>query len=114
MRISDWSSDVCSSDLDADRRRGEAFHVAEHREHRRRVVQAAQGGGVSRLAEGKEPDAGLCRGRHPGFGLAGPAEPDAPPGDRNGVRYGKGVSVRVDLRGCRYIKTKTHIDPTSP
>src|SRR3546814_19733497 len=41
MRISDWSSDVCSSDLRGDRRHGRA---AEGDRHRRAAGQDAAGG----------------------------------------------------------------------
>src|SRR3546814_11861764 len=101
MRISDWSSDVCSSDLG--RRRGvAAFRLA---------------------ARGRQHGAGQ-RQRQKGF-PAKPffheyapvtvARPTASPLhrariDRKSVVSGKGVSVRVDL-GCRRMikKKKEHI-----
>src|SRR3546814_11694288 len=56
MRISDWSSDVCSSDLGAgaEMQPGVPHHVAERRDHRTFQVQAG--------ARGERLDAGLrCR-----------------------------------------------------
>src|SRR3546814_13455700 len=91
MRISDWSSDVCSSDLPLatgprrhpgapparrEHRHGGARH-AELRPHR-----AAPGASARRLA--------LGQGR----------------GDRKSVVSGKSVAVRVDLGGRRNIKKK--------
>src|SRR3546814_5543975 len=76
MRISDWSSDVCSSDL--------AFKVI--------LGEAPFGPGgdgpgviASRFAAGRQRDGGR---------------------DRKSVVWGKSVSVRVDLGGRRIIKKK--------
>src|SRR3546814_17214910 len=81
MRISDWSSDVCSSDL-ADRpagRRGEGYLHVER-----------------------------CGGAAVGVGLLHRLWPDVIPRrgaeDRTRVVSGKSVSVRVDLGGRRIIK----------
>src|SRR3546814_15841078 len=92
MRISDWSSDVCSSDLARQPARrqaeGELRPGPAGRSHR---PQGAQG----RLA--------LVRGQ---------LLPALPPGgaasgeDRKSVVSGKSVSVRVDLGGRRIIKKK--------
>src|SRR3546814_19292913 len=82
MRISDWSSDVCSSDLD---RRG-AWPL------RRRdpaALHAAQRDGRPR------------RGRRRRL----PADPQ-PGRDRKSVVWGKSVSVRVALGGRRSITNK--------
>src|SRR3546814_17553794 len=90
LRISDWSSDVCSSDL-------------THRH---------------RLADRGRPGDGACAGafaRHRANGerwqwiacrpaLAVPA--DRRQGDRKSVVQGKRVSVRVDFGGRRIIKKK--------
>src|SRR3546814_18271630 len=78
MRISDWSSDVCSSDL-------RASGLLEGR--------------VARVPEGRRRGPADL---HPG--LAG-GEPGA---DRKSVVSGTSVSVRVDLGGRRIIKTKKH------
>src|SRR3546814_11556913 len=109
MRISDWSSDVCSSDLQA------------------------KGGGE----DGAEHDGGHLYSNEPwgssgpgffaaaGFGLSGapagcPAPPVAvalPPRSEE-RRVGKAVSVRVDLGGRRIIKKKkqlhTHTETHRP
>src|SRR3546814_3067389 len=80
MRISDWSSDVCSSDL---------------RYHRGTVRRHLQ---MARLGQGRP-----CLGhRHRLYGTGGH-------GDRKSVVSGKSVSVRVDLGGRRIIKKKKEI-----
>src|SRR3546814_13909214 len=87
MRISDWSSDVCSSDL----RGPGAGNAVSHRRRRRRT-------------------------RHPAafFELARPAglEP-ATTRDRKSAVLVKSVSVRVDFSGRRNIKNKTYPHRTS-
>src|SRR3546814_1307938 len=97
MRISDWSSDVCSSDL---RRppRAPRHHVSRRR-HERLSRQRARllPSPVRRWrrlpadlpALGTEPD------RYGGAGRSG---------DRKSVVEGKSVSVRVDLGGRRILK----------
>src|SRR3546814_18203187 len=90
MRISDWSSDVCSSDL--------RFLLA---------VRCRFAGARTQYRPGDEPRAGepcafrprYLRSEHrvrPGRGCA----------DRKSVVSGKSVSVRVDLGGRRIIKKK--------
>src|SRR3546814_11006623 len=89
MRISDWSSDVCSSDLGA-------------------------GGGLSRLLAGKRRRRGGRRVAGVGRGSPGEALGaewtdgiDRPAiGARKRVVSGRGVSVRVGPGGRRYIKKK--------
>src|SRR3546814_14991726 len=104
MRISDWSSDVCSSDLRRLARRlclrvgnqGRAFEKGNEM--------------TDRIAE--------FRALHvPGDPLilvniwdAGSAKAVAAAGDRKSVVSGKSVSVRVDLGGRRIIKKKTTQD----
>src|SRR3546814_17685539 len=83
MRISDWSSDVCSADLDeisgAGRAQpGELFGSGDRRWRRGAVAIA--------LAVGTK--------------------------DRKSVVSGKGVSVRVALGGRRLIKKKIHASTT--
>src|SRR3546814_19271833 len=77
MRISDWSSDVCSSDLQRGTRAflGSPMHI---------VV----GEQLSALRRGRAHDQ-VCVQR-----------------DRKSVVQGKSVSVRVDLGGRRSIKKK--------
>src|SRR3546814_19911671 len=92
MRISDWSSDVCSSDL---------HHGLQRRAHPGEVGEAvaarSHDDGVVVMAEGGQKVAG---------GSHGDGE------DRKSVVSGKSVSVRVDLGGRRLIKKKKHIKPT--
>src|SRR3546814_17435327 len=82
MRISDWSSDVCSSDLCAD--------VGDQDARR----------GAPRARRDRRPCAGqLSRADGP--------QPRRLVQDRKSVVEGKSVSVRVDLGGRRIIKKKT-------
>src|SRR3546814_20719422 len=74
MRISDWSSDVCSSDLGL------------------RPARPADRGGRRGRAGAADARDGRCLGQ---FALGG---------DRKSVELGKSVSVRVDLGGRRIIK----------
>src|SRR3546814_11220311 len=87
MRISDWSSDACSSDLDAGMREFETHHARKH---------AADDAGDDREDQIEGADVLVVR-RHE------PAE------DRKSVVEGKSVSVRVDLGGRR-INNKKSID----
>src|SRR3546814_20243750 len=103
MRISDWSSDVCSSDLIG------KLQMRRHIRHR-----PSQGVAIDPAAA----QAGTMRAYHiqmrvianmqhlPGRQLqtrTGGME-DA---DRKSVVWGKSVSVRVDLGGRRSMKKKT-------
>src|SRR3546814_12641189 len=98
MRISDWSSDVCSSDLTkssctpppsgADLTLTSSIGVGEGYGETGLFggaagLRRAGAGGVQRIEE-----------RH----------------DRKSVVYGKSVSVRVALGGRRIIKKKTSVD----
>src|SRR3546814_11068171 len=101
MRISDWSSDVCSSDLpDAELPRELDQRVAHmlHQEHclgcRLEAVS------LSRKQCDSEPLFEPLEQRAHG-GLAHAEK------DRKRVVEGKGVSVRVDLGGRQVIKKKT-------
>src|SRR3546814_15296200 len=103
MRISDWSSDVCSSDLsDGYRRR--------HRLHRAGLPRRARDdGGVAAAHLRRLP------ALRPVWSLsAGPARPSS---DRKSVVWGQSVSVRVEHGGRRIIKTKKshnkHAQPTT-
>src|SRR3546814_19312101 len=85
MRISDWSSDVCSSDLEEGIERRRRNHVERRRLERR------------------------CARAHDdeNAGEADDHRPPAPPThvlERKSVVKGKSVSVRVDLGGRRIIK----------
>src|SRR3546814_20178785 len=98
MRISDWSSDVCSSDLDDAQL--DALAVREH-------------GATQTLVNWDKIAARVVdvNGRH---GISGALLPFSAEGavrvvdalDRKSVVSGQSVSVRVDLGGRRIIKKK--------
>src|SRR3546814_18950167 len=113
MRISDWSSDVCSSDLAGDNRcNWQIRHAAWQRSHPDRRLPASgndRRGSSGPEAEPFPPTAATPRsprrrqdrsvpGRHP--------KPLAP-SDRKSVVSGKSVSVRVDPGGVRIIRTQS-------
>src|SRR3546814_12856885 len=116
MRISDWSSDVCSSDLLLD----EELHYGDGA-RRRQLPVRGEGEGVDRPAVGVPVDA-----QHPvdvvrnvggdllqRAGEAGELRTavllDRRRADRKRVVSGKSVLVRVDLGGRLIIqKKKTH------
>src|SRR3546814_15565329 len=95
MRISDWSSDVCSSDL------GE-FNDSSHGINRGRRLAACVRTGTN--GRGRERAAGRSRVHHHGGTAADGARRRQDRGDRKSVVWGKRVSVRVDLGGSRIIK----------
>src|SRR3546814_14879778 len=109
MRISDWSSDVCSSDLKEDRRPvggeivgGEPIALHQHR--------IGRDGAHVRYEPAKMPGdlpvgrfVVLDRGRNAAC-FAQAVNLDHL--DRKSVVSGKSVSVRVDLGGRRIIKKK--------
>src|SRR3546814_12463411 len=124
MRISDWSSDVCSSDLQSPRSlrlglaEGRRWHVRQEQQDAssRDAVQCwpeadflggrRRGSGAFRiwhpaplsvLSRGYQRDAD--RAILPRYGRHGDE-------DRKSVVSGKRVSVRVDLGGSRIIKKK--------
>src|SRR3546814_19182819 len=104
MRISDWSSDVCSSDLRLRCQRSGPVRSDPGRSQRRTAAVFAQM--AIEPERGLQPAAGW---REPNHGhddlltkqIAGRS------GDRKSVVSGKSVSVRVDLGGRRIIKKKT-------
>src|SRR3546814_11823061 len=102
MRISDWSSDVCSSDL-------RQFRIIHGRRQRQVAVGEVPATGQQHVAfaeiDAGAPDVpafdggfGDGDGIAVGFGVFLDDE------DRKSVVEGKGVSVRVDLGGLRIIK----------
>src|SRR3546814_18852787 len=95
MRISDWSSDVCSSDLAVDDH--DPHHLASTARSRHDPTVTSRAGNIT-LAYTD----GACSG-NPGPGGWAWAVPD---GDRKSGVEGKGVAVRVELGGCRLIKKK--------
>src|SRR3546814_15649638 len=97
MRISDWSSDVCSSDLDLYARVAPALTVYSGRP----VPDPAFAPGAVLAALGYDADA--VRARREAWS----------PEDRESVGSGKSVSVRVGFGGRRFIiKTKTNTNYT--
>src|SRR3546814_15032284 len=105
MRISDWSSDVCSSDLCTDPFFGSAVDL-----HGGLVLAAeASTVGVALPHRGNSPAIAAFR-VVPIDGLADPrGRRLVEGGDRKSVVSGKSVSVRVDLGGRRHIKTKNEL-----
>src|SRR3546814_12351252 len=100
MRISDWSSDVCSSDLEMRRCADRAANVAAklerrepRRERRRRTARRATrpASQIPRIV-GCSVNVVIC------LKIARQ--------DRKSVVEGKSVSVRVDLVGRRILKKK--------
>src|SRR3546814_19078331 len=100
MRISDWSSDVCSSDL------GTNGTVIAQRTNRDRLPRT-----VEQRGRWPCPSALLLRrkaGRsdaaaHPTHGAGGARQHGVGQEDRKSVVEGKRVSVSVDLGGRRII-----------
>src|SRR3546814_18853858 len=95
MRISDWSSDVCSSDLAALlalRKRSTASTRAMTPGN---FLSAAGSAPTSHKTQRRSPCRNSCALMN---GLTN--------GDRNSVVSGKSVSVRVELGGRRRIKKK--------
>src|SRR3546814_13013640 len=104
MRISDWSSDVCSSDLSVSEGFGNSFiaprlagFVAAHPEIEIDLVSSSGFLNPSR----READMAVL--------LARPRKGPLRTRDRKSVVQGTSVSVRVDFGGPRLIK-KTHTE----
>src|SRR3546814_14076376 len=102
VRISDWSSDVCSSDLDLCRAQGHRRDAAPHGPQRGRPLRPA-------AAHCRRGEAAV-QGNHPAVGrqprrLPDGADADLLPGDRKSVVYGTRVAVRVELGGVSLINT---------
>src|SRR3546814_14565609 len=94
MRISDWSSDVCSSDL-SDRRQ----HIEKFGETHRRVDQPRDLR-IGRIDQ-KIFVGGVCARSVADAEMRGGDRQD-----RKSVLKGKSVSVRIDLGGRRTLKHK--------
>src|SRR3546814_17506556 len=106
MRISDWSSDVCSSYLGDGRQRKPVFSrpaaaplCAETRQ--RRVF----GRGRDRQARQQLRQSDRARGGRTMTGVSAPARRTL---DRQGVVEGKRESVRVDLGVSRIFQNKNN------
>src|SRR3546814_13490557 len=103
MRISDWSSDVCSSDLPVVSLPGEPHIVRgditaplDGRAGRRRSLLSFVHLTDQHIVDGQSPSRVEFLDRYAN-------------GDRKSVVSGKSVSVRVDLGGSRIITKKNEI-----
>src|SRR3546814_13448354 len=90
MRISDWSSDVCSSDLAAP-----CAHDRENIPRLRSPPRHRAGATTAGCRLAPQPRPRACALTHPACG------------DRKSAVEGKSVSVRVELGGRLIIKQKT-------
>src|SRR3546814_12220033 len=104
MRISDWSSDVCSSDL-----------VAELLDAARYEEEVPLVGAHPRGAQAHPLGPVVLVGVHGERVLQQEAQHEHRDGrrDRKSVVSGKSVSVRVDLGGRRVIKKKKNTEKSS-
>src|SRR3546814_17234521 len=109
MRISDWSSDVCSSDLTLRAREYRGCHTHRFRrsaknQHRCRTRACGKYGARPFSVCPAPPT------RDAAPNVASRRRYDqASASDRKSVVWGKSVSVRVDLGGRRIIKKKKQI-----
>src|SRR3546814_18223113 len=114
MRISDWSSDVCSSDLEADRndirvdlriaepaRRGHPAPAVDQRQ-RPAGTEAEQIGELLARPGRIAVSGGLRKGRRDRSDVVERLRRRNI--DPKSVVTGKSVSLRVDLGGCRLLK----------
>src|SRR3546814_18461874 len=101
MRISDWSSDVCSSDLGIDR----FLRFVTAPTCCRRLCEAGSGCERTKMSHYPALELLIAGER---LGCAGRETIDVldPAPDRKSVVKGKSVSVRVELGGGRQIKKK--------
>src|SRR3546814_14689114 len=97
MRISDWSSDVCSSDLKS----GDSAPRRCTVSRKRSSAAGVPGGKYSKEKRGK-PAAGWAAA------WAAGRRSTAARRDRKSVGEGKSVAVRVDLGSRRIIKNTRH------
>src|SRR3546814_13850302 len=102
MRISDWSSDVCSSDL------GDSGVL--HSGAVFRFTHALHGGRHLALLDHSSVGRGLFRVFRDHRGRDAVLQTR----DRKSVVWGKGVSVRVDLGGSRILKKKKNRQARKP
>src|SRR3546814_12016017 len=101
MRMSDWSSDVCSSDLESPepRVRLEPVGLPDDRLGRPKQQRAVRRNCAVQPFEDLAPRVG----RQIKQQVAAKADVETPR-RRKSVVQGKSRSVRVDLGGCRHIK----------
>src|SRR3546814_13238731 len=103
MRISDWSSDVCSSDLQP------LFLVADVAEFRREGFDEVAARDLSQPHDAAQIGTGRQRGMiERGIGLEQRPFGIALRGDRQSDVSGKSVPVRDKLGGARTLTKKNH------
>src|SRR3546814_17990548 len=105
MRISDWSSDVCSSDLSCPLVIGQPIGAYNRVLNRLRAMLAGNGRDT-RHEVTSAPEAAVLKQPHE-------INPRLDK-DRQSVVTGKSVSVRVDIGGRRILKTKNTPAQTAP
>src|SRR3546814_16580151 len=99
MRISDWSSDVCSSDLTT-----ASGHATTAGTQAANAATSATAAATAKTnAETAETNAETAETNAE---TAATLASERVQKDRKSVVAGKSVSVRVDLGGCRIIKKK--------
>src|SRR3546814_16389774 len=103
MRISDWSSDVCSSDLHAVRLTYARCNQATAPPFQKADIQGDFCERESRNIGAVRRDGRPCAAHALSLALQSSSRWSA---DRKSVVSGKSVSVRVDLGGRRIIKKK--------
>src|SRR3546814_20180207 len=107
MRISDWSSDVCSSGLTFFAKFAHNDVTASNRRHSREsgnpVTSAPS---MERRWRSTMHRSVIVRRHFKPLGSRFRGNDDEGCGDRKSVGWGKSVSVRVDLGGGRIIKNK--------
>src|SRR3546814_14677150 len=110
MRISDWSSDVCSSDLpEAEICTGNVFYSTPALTNRAKL--SSNGLILAESEEGSRtqwPSTSKCPHFHRPW-RKGRLQSGSSKRDRQSVVSGKSVSVRVDLGGRRLIKKNTQL-----
>src|SRR3546814_19132242 len=108
MRISDWSSDVCSSDLFAAERAWLLIRMGEPVVARSLIQDVDTGNYTPKLLQ-VAMQAALATGDPAGLCPLGDVidRYDDHTADRKSVVEGKSVSVRVDIGGRRLIKNTT-------
>src|SRR3546814_18461594 len=112
MRISDWSSDVCSSDLHqltvetGRRHRRAPDHVAEVvvSRYTRSIVLPGHSWPLIAALGNASVRRSRCRGDS--LSAVSPCARCVPGTDRNSDASGKSVSVRLDIGGRRILKKK--------
>src|SRR3546814_17624966 len=111
LRMSDWSSDVCTSDLIGDHRAADDRGAEQPRRRLGPRARALEGQGEDHREHDRVEQADRQRDEAGGRAADGPdieAQPRGDPGgDRKSEGSGKGGSGRVDLVGLRLSKKKT-------